>query len=192
MSHFRAMQGLGAPPKRALEDKSMTAARLAALFVFVLSAGAPVVGQAADKAPATPSGLPVPRYVSLKFDPVNARAGPGDDHRLLWVFHAKGLPVQVTAETDEWRRVCDPDGQLSWVHRRTTDGRRSVMRTQPGPATVRAQARPNAAVVAYLAPRALASLDRCQTGWCKIHVGRTAGWALASDLWGADDAPQCR
>ena len=41
----------------------------------------------------TPSGLPVPRYVTLKFDPVNARAGPGDDHRLLWVYHAKGLPV---------------------------------------------------------------------------------------------------
>ena len=56
----------------------------------------------------TPSGLPVPRYVSLKFDSVNARAGPSDDHRLLWVFHARGLPVQVIAETEDWRRVCDP------------------------------------------------------------------------------------
>src|SRR5271167_1431147 len=102
-----------------------------------------------DRDRPTPSGLPVPRYVSLKFDAVNARAGPGDDHRLLWVFHARGLPVQVVAETDEWRRVCDPDGGLSWVHRRTTDGRRTVMRTQPGPAAIRLRPRENAPVVAY-------------------------------------------
>jgi SH3-like domain-containing protein len=171
----------------------MGARRAAAIFLFAsLSLAAPRAADAADKAPSTPSGLPVPRYVSLKFDPVNARAGPGDDHRLLWVFHARGLPVQVTAETDEWRRVCDPDGGLSWVHKRTTDGRRMVMRTLAGPAPVRAQPRANAAVTAYLAPRALAGLDRCQNGWCKIHIGRTAGWTLASDLWGAADTLQCR
>src|SRR5579872_316856 len=96
----------------------------------------------------TPSGLPVPRYVSLKFDSVNARAGPSDDHRLLWVFHARGLPVQVIAETEEWRRICDPDGGLSWVHKRTTDGRRTAMRTLPGPAPIRARPRDFAPVVA--------------------------------------------
>jgi SH3-like domain-containing protein len=134
----------------------------------------------------------VPRYVSLKFDPVNARAGPGDDHRLLWVFHAKGLPVQVVAETDEWRRICDPDGGLSWVHKRTTDGRRTAMRTLSGPAPIRTKPRLSGAVEAYLAPRALAELDRCDKGWCRVKVGRVSGWALASDIWGSADAPQCR
>jgi SH3-like domain-containing protein len=164
-------------------------AALAALSVVLVAA--PPAG-ADDKDHPTPSGLPVPRYVSLKFDNVNARAGPSDDHRLLWVFHAKGLPVQVIAETEDWRRICDPDGQVSWVHRRTTDGRRSVMRTQPGPAPILAGPRPNAAVVAYLAPRALASLDRCKGDWCKIAVGHTVGWAQASALWGTSDAVQCR
>jgi SH3-like domain-containing protein len=168
----------------------MTAARSAGLALCI-----GLTGLAASAAPPphpTPSGLPVPRYVSLKFDPVNARAGPGDDHRLLWVFHAKGLPVQVVAETDEWRRICDPDGGLSWVHKRTTDGRRSAMRTLPGPAAIRARPREAAAVVALLAPRALAELDRCDKGWCKVKVGRVSGWAQASDLWGATDTLQCR
>ena len=61
----------------------------------------------------SPSGLPVPRYVSLKFDTVNARSAPGDESRLLWVYHAKGLPVQVVAETPEWRRICDPERALT-------------------------------------------------------------------------------
>jgi len=140
----------------------------------------------------TPSGLPVPRYVSLKFDPVNARSGPGDDHRLLWVFHAKGLPVQVVAETDEWRRICDPDGQLSWVHKRTTDGARTVMRTAAGTTPIRHAPSASAAIDAYLAPRAPAAVDRCDRGWCKVQVGNVKGWVDAGAVWGTDDAPQCR
>jgi SH3-like domain-containing protein len=161
-----------------------------AALAWALAASAPAAADEKDHP--TPSGLPVPRYVSLKFDNVNARSGPSDDHRLLWVFHARGLPVQVIAETEDWRRVCDPDGQVSWVHRRTTDGRRMVMRVRPGPAAILAKPNPKASPVAYLAPRALAALDRCQKDWCKITVGRVTGWTPATALWGAVDALQCR
>lgn len=165
---------------------------IALLLALLLAAFAiPALADDAKDHP-TPSGLPVPRYVSLKFDSVNARAGPSDDHRLLWVYHAKGLPVQVIAETEDWRRICDPDGQVSWVHRRTTDGRRTVMRLKPGPASILSSPKAQASVVAYLAPRALASIDRCNKGWCKVKVGSIGGWMAASDLWGTDDAPQCR
>lgn len=165
---------------------------IALLFsvLLALSAGPALADEAKDHP--TPSGLPVPRYVSLKFDSVNARAGPSDDHRLLWVYHAKGLPVQVIAETEDWRRICDPDGQVSWVHRRTTDGRRMVMRLKPGAAAILSSPKPKASVAAYLAPRALASLDRCSKDWCKVKVGAVVGWMAASDLWGTDEAAQCR
>src|ERR1700761_8437319 len=110
--------------------------------------------QAAQDRP-TPSGLPVPRYVSLKFDKVNARSGPGDDHRLLWIYRVRSLPVQVVAETAEWRRVCDPEGQLVWVHKRTTDGRRTAMNMQAAPAPLRRKPKDDAKVTAYLSPHAL-------------------------------------
>jgi len=149
-------------------------------------------GRAADEDRPTPSGLPVPRYVTLKFDDVNARSGPSDDHRLLWTYHVRGLPVQVVAETSEWRRICDPDGGLAWVHRRTTDGHRAVMRTQTGPAKIFDHPADNAQVTAYLAQRAIAAVDRCAKDWCRIHVGGASGWVRAADVWGARDAPQCR
>jgi SH3-like domain-containing protein len=160
-----------------------------AMGVFLLQASQ---GLGADEDRPTPSGLPVPRYVSLKFDKVNARSGPGDDHRLLWVYHVKGLPVQVVAESNEWRRICDPDGSLSWVHERTTDGHRTVMRTQAGPASILQSPHANAPVTAYLASRALAAVDRCAKGWCKVHVGAAAGWIDAGTVWGAAEAAQCR
>ena len=140
----------------------------------------------------TPSGLPVPRYVSLKFDRVNARAGPGDDHRLLWVYKVKGLPVQVVAETSEWRRVCDPEGSLVWVHKRTTDGRRTVMNTKTDRITLLRRPKPDARTAAFLNPRALATLDKCEKGWCRVKVDGVSGWAREGDLWGTAEAPQCR
>ena len=159
-----------------------------AAFVAALALAGAALG--ADRP--TPSGLPVPRYVSLKFDVVNARSGPGDDHRLLWIYHARGLPVQVVAETVEWRRICDPQGGLAWVHRRTTDGRRMVMNPGPGAVALRRSAKPGASAAALLNPRALAALDRCTRGWCRVRAEGATGWAAANQLWGTAPDPQCR
>lgn len=158
---------------------------------FVLALLAACGAKTDDRARVTPSGLPVPRYVSLKFDPVNARSGPSDDHRLLWVYHARGLPVQVVAETAEWRRICDPDGGLSWVSRRTTDGRRTVTPLGAGPVPLHAQPKDDAKVVALLAPKTIADFDRCAKDWCKLRAGTVSGWAPAAEIWGVADAPQC-
>ena len=140
----------------------------------------------------TPSGFPVPRYVSLKIQTVNARGGPGDDHRLLWVYHARGLPVQVVAENSEWRRICDPDGGLAWVHKRTTDAPRTVIRTQERPLALHSSAKESARVVAYLRPKAIANLTKCdERGWCKIKVDGVSGWIPSPQVWGLDESPQC-
>lgn len=140
----------------------------------------------------TPSGLPVPRYVSLKFAEVNARGGPGDDYKLLWVYRARELPLQVVAETYDWRRVCGPDGALAWVHRRTVDARRTVMRTSNQPLPLRRSPNPKSQTVAFLAPRALAGLDTCKTGWCRLSAGGIRGWAPETEVWGVVEGPQCR
>ncbi len=140
----------------------------------------------------TPSGLPVPRYVSTKFREVNARGGPGDDHRMLWTYHAKGLPLQVVAETDEWRRVCDPDRSLSWVHKRTVAESRTVMRTAARDLPLHKRPSDAAPASAVLASRSVARLDRCDRGWCRISADRVSGWVRAGEVWGTEPEAQCR
>lgn len=160
--------------------------------VLTAALGLGLSGAAPEPDRPTPSGLPVPRYVSLKFDEVNARAGPGDDHRLIWVYHARGLPVQVVAETSEWRRICDPGGGLAWVHKRTTDGRRMVMRAASTPLPLHRSNKPDSRVVAFLAPNTLAALVRCTGGWCRIRADGVTAWAASGQVWGTDERPQCR
>ena len=140
----------------------------------------------------TPSQMEVPRYVSLKYGEVNARVGPDNAHRVLWAYRAKGLPVQVVAETREWRRICDPEGNLSWVLKRMVDGRRTAMRVQPTPLALHAQPKPGAKVTAYLAARSTANLDRCEKGWCRLKADGESGWAPEAEIWGAAPGIQCK
>jgi len=163
-----------------------------ALGLLAAAALATAAGAAPTPDRPTPSGMPVPRFLSLKFDKVNARAGPGDDHRLLWVYRVRGLPLQVIAETSEWRRVCDPQGQTAWIHKRTTDGRRTVINASALAVELFRKPKPGAKPAAYLSPQATAALDRCDKGWCKVHLDGASGWVREGALWGTSEAPQCR
>jgi SH3-like domain-containing protein len=138
------------------------------------------------------SGFCVPRYVSLKRGEVYGRKGPGKDYPALWVYRARGLPVQVVAETSEWRRVCDPQGGAAWINRSMVDGRRTVMAVGEGPVTLSKSAAAGGPTAGLLAAHALANFDRCQGAWCKISVAGMSGWAPAGRLWGVAPAAQCR
>jgi SH3-like domain-containing protein len=140
---------------------------------------------------ATLSGFCVPRWVSLKRGEVYGRKGPGKDYPTVWIYRVQGLPVQVVAETMDWRRICDPDGGAIWVHRSMVDGRRMVMARGAAPVTLRGAPRADASAKGFLNARALASLGRCQGGWCKVKAGGVSGWVAAADVWGTAAAPQC-
>jgi SH3-like domain-containing protein len=134
----------------------------------------------------------LPRWLSLRSNEVLARRGPGFDYPAQWTYRSRGLPVQVVAETAEWRRICDPDGGAVWVHRSMVDGRRRVM--SPAGAATPLLSRPQASArpAAMLNPRSVAELDRCQRGWCRLTIQNVTGWAPESRLWGVAVAPQCR
>ena len=163
--------------------------RIQALLIALFAAAA--LPAASQEERSTPSGLPVPRWVSLKFDKVNARAGPADDHRLLWVYRVKNLPVQVVQETTDWRRVCDPDGGLAWVHKRTTDGKRSAMNLQVENMPLAAEPRRDARPRAFWVRRSLGALEECKGSWCRVKVEGVAGWAPRTAIWGAQEARVC-
>ena len=168
----------------------------------MIAAGAVVLGACSDRggedracAPAgraTLSGFCVPRWVSLKRGEVYGRKGPGKDYPTVWIYRVQGLPVQVVAETTDWRRICDPDGGAIWVHRSMIDGRRTVMALGPGPVSLRRIPQAGAAAAGFLNPRALAVLGRCQGSWCKVKAGGVSGWAAAGEVWGTAAAAQCR
>ena len=86
-------------------------------------------GFSAKDSAITTSGLPVPRYVSLKSDHVNVRAGPTKDNDVAWIYTRSGLTVEITAEFENWRRVRDSEGSEGWVYHSLLSGRRTAVVT---------------------------------------------------------------
>jgi SH3-like domain-containing protein len=135
----------------------------------------------------TTSGLPVPRYVSLKSDHVNVRAGPTKDNDVAWVYTRTGLPVEITAEFENWRRVRDSEGSEGWVYHSLLSGRRTAvitMKTKDELAPLYDRADQTGAVTARLQAGVVAPVRKCTAGWCRVLGNGFDGWIQQQRLWG--------
>ena len=132
------------------------------------------------------SGLPVPRFVTLKSDEVNMRAGPGTEYPVLWQYRKKGLPLRVEAEFGVWRKVVDHDETTGWMHHSVVSLKRHALVTASS-ARIFASPDNGAALVAVAERNALLELQSCPTQWCKVTSGDLRGWVARTSLWGLLD-----
>jgi SH3-like domain-containing protein len=133
------------------------------------------------------SGLPVPRYASLKSDRVNLREGPSKDHRTVWIFQRAGLPVEITAEFEIWRKVRDSEGTEGWVLHSLLSGRRTALVAPWKKGTdsiLYSKASPQSAPVAKLGPNVIATVRGCDGAWCRVSGDGFDGFIEQSNLWG--------
>ena len=130
------------------------------------------------------SHLPIPRFASLRNDEVNMRTGPGFRYPIEWVYTRRGLPVEITAEYDIWRRVRDPKGTEGWISKTELTGKRSAVVTAKK-VELREDRNDQAAVRAHLGAGAIGELVSCRKEWCKIKFDGIKGFLRKPDLWGA-------
>lgn len=131
------------------------------------------------------TNMPLPRFVSLKGSEGNARRGPSLSHRIDWIFRHRDMPLMVTAEFGNWRRVEDRDGQGGWIHYALLSGVRTVMVTADL-AELRGSPRANSGVVAKAESGAILRLEDCSIDWCRISASGERGWVPKTDIWGVD------
>jgi SH3-like domain-containing protein len=135
------------------------------------------------------SGLPIPRFVSLKSDKVNVRSGPTKDHDVAWVYNRAALPVEVTAEFENWRRIRDWEGAEGWVYHSLLSGKRTALvapQSKKQDQLLELRDKPDATggVTARLQHGVLATVKRCKDGWCRLVGDGFDGWMQEARLWG--------
>jgi len=135
-----------------------------------------------------PSGLPLPRFVSLKADKINVRRGPSSEHQVAWVYQRKGLPVEITAEFENWRRIRDSDGDEGWVYQSMLSGKRMALvapwrKQEAVPMYSGPSATSN--LVAMVKAGVVATLDDCTGEWCSLSASGYEGWIAQPMIWGA-------
>ena len=178
--------------RRPLNRYAITLALVVCCAPFLLLSSASAQKAEIDLSPRKKgpnSGLPMPRFVSLKADEVNVRKGPGWDHAVAWVFRRAGLPVEVIAEFDVWRQVRDSEGATGWVIGSLLSGRRTVLVApwQGKDKTIDLQgtAAKSAQISAKLAPGVLGDVQQCDGAWCRIYAGDLSGYIGQELVWGA-------
>ncbi|MFQ5776256.1 MAG: SH3 domain-containing protein [Kiloniellaceae bacterium] len=129
------------------------------------------------------SGLPLPRFVSLRAPKVNMRTGPGIRYPIDWVYSRAGLPLEVIEEFETWRRVRDWEGSVGWVHQSMLSGERNAM-VVGRQRLVRREPAPESAGVALVEAGVIGRLLGCDGGWCRIEVKGFEGWIRRSAVYG--------
>lgn len=135
------------------------------------------------------SGLPLPRFASLKANRVNLRIGPGREHAISMRYLKAGLPVEIINEWSNWRQIRDWEGTEGWVHGSLLSGKRAVIVAPWSLGTgklLEMFAKPDeqSRLVAQLEAGASAQIKQCADNWCQLEVAKREGWIEQDRLWG--------
>lgn len=145
------------------------------------------------------TGLPLPRFVSLKSQEVNFRSGPGYKYKIMFMFRCKGYPVEVVEEFEQWRMLKDINGNSGWIHENLISGVRNgivVDNKESGVANknndknekiVLLLRLPNQASqpIARMEVGLVVKLKKCTNEWCKIILpNNMKGWLQKNNIWG--------
>lgn len=168
--------------------KAAFGAGLIALCGLMVSAQAPSGAALAQEI--GPSGLPLPRFVSLRANRVNLRVGPGTNYAVEWMYLKPGLPMEIVQEYDNWRRVRDSQGAEGWINQSLLSGNRTaiVAPWQAGKDVqiqLHLEANPASGVRAILEPGVIGSISACNGDWCEMEFDGHRGWVEQTQLWGA-------
>lgn len=173
---------------RAFVLRKWISAGLAAAVLSALAVSADAQSKGAK------TGLPLPRFVSLKSKSVNLRVGPGRQYNVAWLYVKPGLPLEVVQEFDQWRRVRDAEGTEGWIFHSLLSGNRTaiVAPWEKAPdqdknsKMIDGHATPDnkAAVTMRLQPGVLVSVEKCQRGWCLVNAENTGSFVRQQQLWG--------
>jgi SH3-like domain-containing protein len=144
----------------------------------------------------SPSGLPLPRFVTTRSTPLNVRVGPGTRYEVAWVYVKEGVPVEIIQEFDTWRKIRDLDGAEGWVHQNLLSGVRAGYvapdKTEQN-FPIRSGMSDESGVRAYLTPGFRVQIDECDGTWCEVSATSTppegrpstySGYLRQASLWG--------
>lgn len=128
------------------------------------------------------SGLPVPRFVSLRFEEVNVRTGPGTRYPIRWVYKRKNMPIEIVEEFGDWRKLRDIEGDQGWSHKSQLSGARNV--TIKEDTTLSRYPADDAPPMLKARKGVVARLLECDLEWCEVQVQSYKAWLRKNRIWG--------
>ena len=187
-------------PLSASLSASLVASLTASLIVFLVAlllAFLPFNCVAAqERGVGSVTGLPIPRFVTLKSNEVNIRKGPGRQYPIKYIYRRKHYPMKIIREFNGWRQVEDKDGTKGWLmHHLISSGKYVAVvsggldskvdyATHDHEALLFKYPEESSHPVLRMEVGVIAKLIECKADWCQIEIEKIRGWIKSKNLWG--------
>ena len=121
-------------------------------------------------------------FLSLKYNKVNVRYGPGLDYPIKFVYLKKNFPVEVIDEKENFRKILDYKNNGGWVHRSQLKKNKSLI-TLEEKILFNNSTKYSRPIVVVKSGRLL-KITKRRKNWLKVVTGDYAGWVNNENLWG--------
>ena len=121
-------------------------------------------------------------FLSLKYNKVNVRYGPGLDYPIKFVYLKKNFPVEVIDEKENFRKILDYKNNGGWVHRSQLKKNKSVITLEEKIIFNNSTKYSKPMVVAKSGRLLL--IKKREKNWLKVVTGNYTGWINKKNLWG--------
>ena len=121
-------------------------------------------------------------FLSLKYDKVNVRYGPGLDYPIKFVYLKKNFPVEIVDKKENFRKILDYKNNGGWIHRSQLKKNKSLITLKEKILFKNSTkfSRP----IAVIKSGRLLIVKKKGKKWFKVATGDYVGWINNEYLWG--------
>ena len=128
-------------------------------------------------------GLKKNKYLSTKYNEVNLRNGPGLNQLILFKILAKGYPLEIKEEYENWYKVIDYKKRVGWVSKTQLSKTRYGILIKNNQKLFKFP-NLNSKQLAIVKSDYILKILKCRKTWCKVEDKKLRGWMLKKSLWG--------
>jgi SH3-like domain-containing protein len=124
-------------------------------------------------------------FASLRSSETNVRAGPGQHYPIKFTFKARGVPVHVVSEYDNWNEIEDYEKQTGWVSKSLLTKKRTLMvQTSQDQINMYSKKSEKSRVIFRLKNHVIGDYVDCEENWCMIEIEGKKGWVNKGLVYG--------
>lgn len=125
------------------------------------------------------------RFVAMRANKVNARSGPNMRYPIEWIYQQQNYPVEIIAEYEQWRKIRDHEGTVTWVMKNLLTNTRYALVTELGESNIYDKDSLNSNVIARAEEGVIGKIKRCTPTFCFLEFeNNIAGWMHRSNIFG--------
>jgi SH3-like domain-containing protein len=128
-------------------------------------------------------GLKKNKYLSTKYNEVNLRNGPGLNQLVLFKILAKGYPLEIKEEYENWYKVSDYKKRVGWVSKTQLSNTRYGILIKNNQKLYKFP-NLNSKQLALVKSDYILRILKCRKSWCQVEDEKLTGWMLKKSLWG--------